>query len=395
MVFDRYHFHFFGNREITSLYLTLGLLHFGESLIQVFVPIYFWGLGFSIAEILLFYFLKSLFFVLLVVALLPLMRNLSDKMMIFLSIPLTILYFFGLNFIQEFPILFFIIPVIHALGFLLFNVGYHIDFSNALDRGHIGREVGTRYLVVALFQFIAPFVGGVLIGVYGFHLTFVVATAVLLLAVLPLFFFPRRMLSPHLSIKKVVAYLTNKSLAPFTVGSIGYANEIIVGRIIWPLFIFLGIGSIEYFGGIISLGLFAGAIATYLAGFLSDAGKRRKVLGWAAGVVAFVWALRPYALGSLTIIGSHIGGHIAHTVFMVARSSQYYAIAQKIPAPGIFILSQEVLYHLARILFLPILIALSLVLTRDAFFTASFLLASSMALLFLFANKFHLRNLKV
>jgi len=163
MISERHHFHFFGNKEINALYFSLGLLHFGESLISVFVPIYFLNLGIPIPQILLFYFLHSFYFVVLLLLLLGVIKMLSDKMMMFLSIPLMILYFFGLGFITEVSLLFYILPALLAGSLLLFNIGYHMEFSGAADKEYIGREVGTRFMIGALSMLTAPFIGGILI----------------------------------------------------------------------------------------------------------------------------------------------------------------------------------------------------------------------------------------
>lgn len=394
MLFDRHHFHFFGGKELNSLYVTIGLIYFAEGLISVFIPIYFWQIGFPFWRILFFYLLKSLFFVAVTFSFLPVMRKLSDKMMMFLSIPFVILYFFGLGFITDIPFLFYVLPIVHAFSMLLFNVGYHMDFSSSVDDDHVGQEVGTRYMVGALTQFTSPFIGGIIIGFLGFQYVFLVGSGVLLLAVLPLFFFPRRNLSPNLHVSSIFKFLKSKTLRPFNLSGFGYATETMVGGIVWPIFIFLSVGSIQKFGGVISIGLLASVMAVYFAGFLSDVGRRRKVLSWTASLFSLVWVFRPLLTGVGVIVGSHVGGNVVSSALMVSWSSQYYKIARAVSDKSSFILSREVLYHISRILFLPLLMVLSLIFSTSGFFTASFLVAAVLALFFLFANKQHIRSLK-
>lgn len=388
----KFHFHFFGNREIKSLYLTIALFTFAGGLINIFVPIYFWELGFSFGRILFFYFLNSLFFIVLLFILLFVMRRLSDKMMIFLSMPFLIVYFLGLSFISTFPFLFYVLPAVLALHMLLFNVGYHLDFSSVVDGEYVGREVGMRHMIGSIAGFAAPFIGGVLIALVGFHYTFFIGSAILFLAVFPLFFFPRRNLSTRIHIKEVVEYLQSKLLRSFNISGAGYAAETMVGRIVWPLFIFISVGSIEQFGGVISLGLLAGIIMTYVTGYLSDVGRRRKVLRWATGLFSFIWILRPLMLKPFMAVTSHISGNIANSALMVSWSSQYYKIARVVSDSGLFILSRELLYHIVRVPFLLLLIAMSYVMQLDQFFTTSFIIAGIATLFFLFANKSHVRD---
>jgi len=110
MIFDRQHFYFFGSREVTSLHFTLALLYFAEGLISVFVPIYFWKLGIPLWKILFFYFLNSLYFLILLFLFIPVLKKLSDKMLMFLSLPFLILYYFGLGALENFPSLFYLLP---------------------------------------------------------------------------------------------------------------------------------------------------------------------------------------------------------------------------------------------------------------------------------------------
>ena len=389
MIFYRSHFHFLKNREIDALYLTIALLLFGEGLISIFVPIYFWELGMPLWRIIYFYFLISLSFVFATFLLLPIVRKLSDKMMMFLSLPFVIAYFLGLGSIRDYPFLFYVLPAVLAVNLLLFNVGYHLSFSGAADKEYIGREVGARHLTSDLVTLSAPFLGGVSIAVYGFKDTFLFASIILFLAILPLFFFPKRQVAPNIKRRDIIRFLEDKRLLPFTLSGIGFANEKMIAFIVWPLFLFLKVGDITKFGGILSFGLLASAIITFIVGFLSDQGMRRRTLKYATVLCSGIWILRHFLGTAFAFAGSHVGGHIANSAVMVTWSSQYYKIAQALPATSAFILSREVLYHISRSIFLPALMGLAYILPHAQFFAASFLIAAFFMMLFLYSNKVH------
>ena len=60
------HFHiipFLKNKELNLFYLAITITTFVESMIGIFVPIYFYNLGYSIPLILLFFLLDALFYV--------------------------------------------------------------------------------------------------------------------------------------------------------------------------------------------------------------------------------------------------------------------------------------------------------------------------------------------
>lgn len=389
MVIDRHHIPLFGNPEIGALYLTLGILAFAEGLISVFVPIYFWNLGFPLWKILSFYLIHSALFLIFALSLLPLIKKLSDKMMMFLSIPFLVLYFLGLGATKASPWLFFVLPIASAMHALLFNIGYNIDFSSVAHREQIGKEVGVRSILASLLALAAPFFGGLLITAAGFQTTFIIVSTILLASVFPLFFFPNRNMSKHLSLRSIVPLYKEKELQPFTISGIGYATEVIVRSIIWPLFIFLAIGSFKEFGTIISLGLIVTAVVTYLVGYLADYGKRRNVITWTSIGNAMVWLARPFVALPPTIVGVHIGGNVVNSGLMVAWTSQYYKITKNVSDATAFIISREILYNSARVIFIPILMLVAYLMPANIFFAISFVAAAFASLLFITANETH------
>ena len=389
MISDKHHLHIFGNKEINALYATLGFLAFAEGLLSVFVPIFFWNLGFPLWKILLFYFLHSALFLIFTLILLPIIKKISDKMMMFLSIPFLVLYFFGLSMVEVESFIFFLLPVASAMHTLLFNIGYHIDFSSASDKERIGEEIGVRYVLGSVLGLAAPFFGGALIEAAGFQETFLIGSAILLISVLPLFFFKNRNLASDLTIKSIVPFFKNRELLPFTLSGIGYAMEVVIGKTIWPLFIFLAIGGVKEFGGVISLGLVVTAVVTYLVGFLSDYGKRRNVIRWASIANALVWFIRPFIGQPPMVAGMHVGGNVIYSGLMVAWASQYYKITKTVSNATAFIISRELLYNGARVIFIPILMYVAYTTSTSTFFSISFVLAGCMSLIFLVANKTH------
>lgn len=389
MISDKHHMHLLGNTEMGALYITLGFLAFVEGLISIFVPIFFWNLGFPMWKILLFYFLHSALFLIFTLTLLPLIKRLSDKMMMFLSIPFLVLYFLGLGMIKTLPLLFFALPIASAMHTLLFNVGYNIDFSCAADRERIGKEVGIRYVLISILTLAAPFFGGILIALAGFQNMFFIGSAILLTAVLPLFFFPNRNMSPNLKVASIIPFFQEPELRPFTLSGVGYAMETVLSKTVWPLFIFLIIGNIEEFGGVISIGLIVTAIVTYLVGFLSDYGKRRNVITWTSIGNALSWLARPFIAQPPLVVGMHIGGNVINSGLMVAWTSQYYKITKTVSDTTAFIISRELLYNATRVVFIPILMLIAYYLPTRAFFTLGFILASCASLLFLTANRTH------
>lgn len=388
-----HHFGFFGNRAITSLYIMLAILSFAASLIGVFVPVYLYELGFEIWEVLFFYFLRSAWFVVLGLALLPLLRRMSDKLMMALAIPFLIVFFTGLSHLEANQALFWFLPAIWALYMQFFWVGFHLDFSGAADEGKVGREVGLRNMFMMVAAFAGPIVGGFLIASIGFESTFMVGSFLLFLALVPLFFLPTRKMPKGLHLKAIVRNLRNPKTRAYRWSAVGFANEKMGAWVVWPLFIFIIIGSVEKFGTLYSVGFLAAAIMTYLMGSVTDAGRGKRIMFWAVPLHSVIWFIRPFVTAVAGVAGLHVLGDIIYSALRVPWGSKFYKVVRKMPDPGTYIFSMEILYSLVRTLYLPVLMLLAYYLETSVFFVLALVLTGLFGLLYLSSTRQSLRDL--
>jgi MFS family permease len=390
----RDHFNIFTNKKMDSLYFSVAMVTFGEGLINIFVPIYLWQMNFEFWQILYFYFLKSFFFVVLTFLALPLMKRMSDKMIMFSGIPFLILYFLFLSGgVSSVSPVFYLVAALGSAGGVFYNFGFHLIFAHSAQDGHLGREVGARYMTTSLASFAGPLAGGYLIFSLGFSYTFIIAGAIMFLSVAPFFFFPTTNISHDIGAKAVLGFFKDKSILPFNLSGLGYAAETMIGGIIWPIFIFLTIKNIENVGGIASVASFGGLIVTYFVGFLSDIGKRRKLMAWATVAFSLMWILRLFVSGRTEISLSHIFANTIYAAMIVCWVSQFYKISRSVACPELFILSREILYNVARVIVLPFLMWLSFLLPAHTFYRTSFILAAIFSLSLLFANRQHVSDI--
>lgn len=373
---------FLRDKELNAIYLTLSLSYLGAGLVSVFVPIYLWILGYELWLIFLFLLLESLWFVCGTFIILPFFRGISDRKLFLLSIPLLALFFIGLHFLQTYPFLFFILPALQGIDRLFFDTAYHLDFTHAVDKKYIGRELGTQFIVLNIFTFGTPFIGGVIAASFGFSILFTVSVVILILAFLPLFLFPANHISTEINRKLLLRYVFNLKTLPHTLSNIGYALESIISRYIWPLYIFIFLGSLKILGAIISLGLLFGGIIQYISGFFSDSGKRSEIIKIFVPLYSLIWVIRAFVSNVIPFTVAHIGGDMMLKSFGVAWDTYNYDLAKETPHPAIFMLSRILTYHMARIIFWPILIVLSYLLPLKIFFISSFIIAAILSLLY-------------
>ncbi|MFA5870944.1 MAG: MFS transporter [Candidatus Paceibacterota bacterium] len=381
-----FHFRLFDTRELGALSLMLAIVYFGEGLISIFIPVYFWNLGFPVWKILGFYLLNAIYFIVFTITFLPIIRRMSDKIMTAISIPFLIGYFLLLSGIEQYTWFFWLAPAFLAFHMLFLNIGYNLDFACATKKGREGHDVGIRYLTGSLSQFLSPLFGGILIASFGFHVSFFVAVFIFFFSIIPLFFVQKRKIATHMSVIELFRSLSSDNKY-FNISSIGYASEIMVGKVLWPIFIFLMVQSTEELGGMVSIGLLFGALVTYLSGLFFDKGRVKILLIGSAGLYSLMWFIRMFIKGAEVIFGSHVIGSAINSGLMVTWASEYYARAHNAENPSMFILSREILYQITRIFFLPILMVLSLFIPLEFFFPICFAIAGLMTIFFTFATK--------
>lgn len=386
MHFERHHISLLGNRNEIAINVMLVLFSLGEGLISVFVPIYLWKMGLPIAQVMFFYFLNSFFYIVVFLLLFDLVKRLSDKVLLVISMPFIVIYYLGLGYLDKYDWLFYLLPLCLAINIFLFWVGYHLNYISSIGKDHIGHSVGVRTFAVSVFSLIAPFLGGLLIYFFGFMSAFSLGSIIMFLSMLPVLFFSRRNHFSVMSRKDVFNILADKNIMPFTLSGIGYAAESSVSRIVWPLFIFLIIGSISEFGAIVSIGLILGAIFSYLVGVYSDRGKRQGILTVTTWLQSLIYLARGFFYGPSLVIGNNILANVVSGGLGVAWSTEFYKIAKRHEL-GLFIMSIEILYHLVRVVWWAFLIALAFIFSLPIFFILAFAGSAAFSLLYLFANR--------
>ncbi len=382
-----HYFHLFKNREIDSLYFMNALSMLGTSMISVFVPIYFYEMGIPLWGILFFFLLRAVYVSAFTYALLPFINRLSDKMMMALGTPFLVIYFFSLTFVTGIDWLFFVSPAFLALYGALFFSGYHIDFSRSADKDNKTKQVGANIIIMDVVRLIVPVVGGVLIVGAGFSFVLILSGCIVMVSILPLLFFPKRTIAQPISFKSVHEALSDSSFKNFRRATFGYVVDHMNATIIWPLFIFLAVGSIKTLGLYVSLGFLAGAIAVYIMAKWSDDGKSAKVFTILGVGQSLLWFVRVMVENIGAIAGVHIGGYAFRDATATSWTSRYYTLLGQKEHSGVYVIAQELYYNLVRIAVFPFFIVIALVFPMSVFFPVLFALAGVFSLLFILAGR--------
>lgn len=190
----QFHFRYFLSKEINEVYVMNTIRSFAESMIGIFVPIFLLKQGFAFSLVLLFLLSWAVFVVILCFVALRLISRYGVKHSIYISIPVTILYFLSLHqfsYLQLFlsDVLFtLLLGFLFALSVATFWMGFHLEFARFSSRKKSARQLGILNILSTVFSVFGPLVGALIITFFSFNVLFVIVMVLLLVSIIPLLF---------------------------------------------------------------------------------------------------------------------------------------------------------------------------------------------------------------
>ncbi len=259
------------NTELMSVYISVALRMFAFSLVGVFVPIYFLKeLGFTINNVLLYYALWAVITLLIT----PFAAKLTvktgfDKAML-ASAPIAVLYLLLLHLMATHNIHYFWAAFTSALSMQLYWIGFHISFAQNSDGKKRGEEVSWWYSILMVVGLLGPIAGGLMITLVGFKALFLLAALIMIVSSAPLLFGKHKMRQDNFSMRSILKIRPRNFLVYTAYGMKELANSTI-----WPLFVFMLLGSEIAVGAIASAVALVGSVSSLVVGMLSDGSSSR------------------------------------------------------------------------------------------------------------------------
>ena len=294
------------NRELGELYVSTAIRGFAISLVVIFEPIYIY-LFFdrSIPLTLIYFGIISLLFGILAPFGGKMLSKLGIKHAMLWSVPFLFLYFLGLWQIEKLGIFFFVLVFFNVAHNLLYWPAFHADFTRFSEQGKRGKEVGYVNIVVSVSSAIGPFVGGIIIAIFGFEELFAIVLALLFASMIPLFLSQEVKEDFFDDFKQAFKEVLKKNRRAKVI-ALGFAGaEFAVHAYIWPLYLFILAISFQELGIITSLALIIGMVFIYLIGKASDKIGPEKMLTIGSILNAIFWPIKMFVRTPLDAFLAH------------------------------------------------------------------------------------------
>jgi MFS family permease len=281
-------------REVLELYASTIIRNFAISLISIFVPVYFYTLGYSLQWIVFYYAIvyTIVFFTV------PLGAKLSARFgfehCMLYSIPALIVYYLILYFIPSFPFCFFITAFLLAFYKIIFWPAYHTDFAHYGNKFSRAKEISALNSLIYLVTIAGPIIGGIILTIFGFKVLFIVVCLILFTSIIPLFT-TREIFKPkQFGYFEAFKRFLNPRFYRARLAFMGAAEEI-VEAVCWPIFIFVVLTSYTSLGLITSGATVASFLSILFIGKWADEKNKRKMVKISAVILSLTWPIRFFA----------------------------------------------------------------------------------------------------
>lgn len=369
---------FNGNKELNLFCASRFIRAIGSELIGLFVPIYLYGLGYPVYSIILFYWLWAFYFVVFSCLGARIISKIGLKRAMLFSAVFKIVYLLGLRYIAGSTFLFWFLPFVHSCTGLFDVFAYHLIFLRNSEVFNRGKQLSFIRAMVMLAGIITPAIGGYLIFYYNFNLLYAVGAMITLISTIPLFLTKEVYEKMHFTYKALFREIVARRNVHITVSYSGYAIEFLVGWVIWPVFMFVILGTTKETGLAVTISTIAAFLVLFIVGKLTDGWDKLKLLKIGTLLYCLGWLGRIFATSYSRIIYTSSFKKLAEKVLHIPWSTFSYDIASKRKDGFLFFVYKEVVFKLSRVIVLPFIMLL-FYFKPDAF-KISFIIAAAFSL---------------
>ncbi|MFH1473840.1 MAG: MFS transporter [Candidatus Aenigmatarchaeota archaeon] len=345
--------HYFLNRELSELYLSVAIRTFAMSLISIFVPIYLLNIGYTLVEVLLFFMTFCVFHAVFSFFAAKFSLKAGLKHSIALSIPFLIFYFVLLYTIQSYNWPLALLALVAAVQNSLFWISFHTDFARFSNKKLRGEEFSILRLITSTLNVVGPLVGALIISFVSFYYLFLFVSSLLIISLIPLFYSKDVKIRHDVSLKRVFKASSPKNFIVF----MGSGAELGGSGVIWPIFIFLIVGTYLSLGIITSIATFLSLITVFIVGRMCDRFKRGSILKIGSVAHSVTWFFKSIAsTGPQIILVNSISGIIS-SFKDIPYNAMVYDKANKKSIVE-FIVFREIALQIGKLIFFSLIILL-------------------------------------
>lgn len=367
-------------RQLKELYSFSVLFALAQSLLLIFEPVFLYQQGFSLATIALYYALHySLYVVLLPLGGKCVARFGAERSLAF-STPLFVAYFLTLALLPGAPVLFWVALVLLTLHKIFYWPAYHVDFALSSDGGNRGTEISWMNVVVYGVGVLGPLLGGLIIAGFGFPVLFIAAAGLVLLSSIPLL----RTNDEHHAGQwsygapwKILFKPEHRGMV-LTMAGMG---ENLVEMVVWPIFMFIVLGSPAWLGAVAALSAVFMTLWGFVVGEWTDRRSDRTVRRLHVPFMALANLLAPLAVTPLRVVLNNVMLMLTFSGVHIPMLARLYATSNRAGVVK-YCTAFEMMLALTKAVFAFVLVVIFTLWLPQTAFTIVFILSALSAFLY-------------
>lgn len=202
----------------------------------------------------------------------------------------------GLNVLLLFfshthPLLIFAAALFEGVQVSFFWPSYFTLVARRALKKHLGEDLGLIQFLLKLAALVSPVLGGLVITIFGFHNLFLVGVALVILTTSMVALMHPEPEQDTVSLGELRNWLKEKAFVSQAISYGGrYINDATL--VLWPVYIFILLGSVVSVGYLYTLSLFLALLLTFFGAVYVDRAKTRKPFYLSGVILSALWMFR-------------------------------------------------------------------------------------------------------
>jgi MFS family permease len=276
-------------------------------------------------------------------------RTIGHQRSLVFSFLLRCIFFILFYFANENPQYLILAVIIDAVNSQLFWGGYYSLLSKSAKAKNMGKDVSFIYLLIQIVAVVTPAISGYIAYMAGIEVLFLIGLSLTMVSTILAMNMDTKVTQNSVSFKEFFRWLHEirfVRLAASFAGKYLYDASIYI----WPLYIFLILGSVEKVGYLYTVSLFLAMVFTYFAGHYVDNHKNKKPFYYSGGILSALTMMRSQVVSVWGIAFIDTFDRLLSNVYNVYFDTFFMRRGKGHSADSFFIY-REMLLNLASIVF--------------------------------------------
>lgn len=319
--------------QVAELYTARLLRMTGNAMISTFVAIYMYKNGYDLQYIATYYAVYFFFKIIIGAPSAMFVAKYGPKHAMFVANIISIPSLIAFSFLDEIGIWALVAyTVCQGTSMTLYGIAHLTGFSKVKHDANAGKEIGYMNIIDKIAAGISPLVGGTVAWLVSPEVTMWIASALLLVAAIPLF----RSAEPVMRGQKL-----DFAGFPWEQTWRSIRAEVAIGvdtssiMIIWPLFlatvVFANSASAVYvkIGALSAVTVFVGLFASHAYGIMIDRKKGRELLLYSTIAKSVIHLVRPFVVTPVAALLTNVLNEMAAAGYSMAFMRGMFDIADR------------------------------------------------------------------